>query len=107
MDLDKENVKSKIRELSSKIKDEEEEWIWESYELEIVELIIDYSIEHNIKIPLIDYELYGKDEKEDGLEESYDYFTPFTESIGEELLTNPRFKIHPEIKELVDCWNVE
>lgn len=103
----KENVKLKIRELSDKIKNEEEEWVWESYELEIVRLIIDYSIRQNIKIPLINYDLYGENEKENGLDESYDYFASFSEAIGEESLTNQRFKIHSEISELVDCWNIE
>lgn len=101
MNTDKENVKLKIRELSDKIKNEEEEWVWESYELEIARLIIDYSIQQNIKIPLINYDLYGKDEKENGLDESYDYFTSLSEAIGEESLTNQRFKIHPDIRELL------
>jgi len=107
MTIDKESAKSRIRELALKIKNEKEEWVWETYELEIARLTIDYSIQHDIKIPLIDYDLYGKNEKENELDESYNYFTPFSEAIGEEFLTNPRFRIHPEIKELVDCWNVE
>lgn len=107
MTTDKENIKLKIRELTDKIKNEEEDWIWERYELDIARLIIDYSIRHNIKIPLINYDLYGKEEKEDGMTESYDYFKPFTEATGEEHLTNPRFEIHPDIKELINCWNVE
>ena len=107
MNADKENVKLKIKELSVKIRNEDEDWIWESYELEIARLIIDYSIRNDIKIPLINFDLYGKDEKEDELDESYDYFNVFLEAIGEECLINPRFKIHPDIRELVDCWNVE
>ena len=50
MNSDKEIVKSKIRELASKIKDEVEEWLCESYELDITNLIIKYSICHTIKI---------------------------------------------------------
>jgi hypothetical protein len=107
MNTDKENVKEKIKELSRKIKEEEEDWIWENYEIDIAKLIIDYSILHNIKIQLINYDLYGKDEKEAELEESYDFWNPFFEAIGEEGLINPRFTLHPDIKELVDCWNVE
>jgi len=134
MTSDKEIVKAKIRELVSKIKDEEEEWLWESYELEIAGVIIDYSIRHDIKIPLINYELYGKvrpdppaekertilkrrklgdtdndkkNENEYLYRENHIYFDDFLEAIGEEGLTNPRFRIHPEIRELVDCWNVE
>ena len=138
MTRDKEIVKSKIRELASKIKGEEEVWLWESYELEIAVLIIDYSIRHNIVIPLIDYDLYSRRHEENENEEEeeklrqdiikgrikrktiqeierenkvdpcdYNYFEPFLEAIGEESLTNPRFRIHPEIRELVDCRNVE
>lgn len=133
MTSDKETVKSKIRELGCKIKDEEEEWLWESYELDIARLIIDYSIRHNIQIPLINYELYSKvrpeppihkenthlpkrqridsidNESEDEYlyRENHIFFNDFLEAIGEEGLTNPRFKIHPDIQELVDCWKVE
>jgi hypothetical protein len=134
MTTDKEIVKSKIRELASKIKDEEEEWLWESYELEIAILVIDYSIRNKIKIPLIDYDLYSKvrpepieekrkpilkrkqiddinnqdkDEDEYFYRENHIFFDHFLEAIGEEGLTNPRFLLHSDIRELVDCWNVE
>ena len=105
MNGDKENVKAQIQELSIKIENTDEEWEWESYELDIARIIIDYSIRHNIQIPLIKYDLYGKPDDEDG--EAYNYFTPFTEAIGEECFTNPRFVIHSDIRELVDCWKVE
>lgn len=135
MNADKEDVKSKIRELSSMIKSEEEEWLCESYEADIANLIIDYSIRHNIKIPLINYDLYNKvrpepieeerkttpkrrkiddineeenkDKDEYLYRENHIFFDDFLEAIGEEGLTNPRFRIHPDIRELVDCWNVE
>lgn len=136
MNSDKEIVKSKIRELASKIKDEEQEWLCESYELDIANLIIEYSIRHNIEIPLINYDLYRKvredsveeveniktfkrkkvddanNEEEEGekeylYRENHIYFDDFLEAIGEECLTNPRFKIHPDIREFVDCWNIE
>lgn len=135
MTSDKEIVKSKIRELSSKIRDEEEEWLCDCYEFEIANLVIEYSIRHNIAIPLINYELYGKVRPEQPIEdertpllrrkkigdtdsegkeedvylyrENQIYFDDFLEAIGEEGLTNPRFSIHPDIRELVDCWNVE
>jgi len=44
------------------------EWLCESYELDIANLIIKYSICHNIKIPLINYDLYRK-VREDSVEE--------------------------------------
>ena len=105
MNGDKENVKAQIKELSIKIENTDEEWEWEGYELDIARVIIDYSIRHNIEIPLIKYDLYNKPVDEDG--ELYDYFNPFCEAIGEVGLINPRFIIHPDIRELVDCWDVK
>ena len=62
MNTDKENVKDKIKDLSSQIRQAgEEEWEWMPYEWEIARLIIDYSIRHKIEIPLIKYDLYSKE----------------------------------------------
>jgi hypothetical protein len=131
MNTDKENIKDKIKDLSSQIRQAgEEEWEWMPYEWEIARLIIDYSIRHKIEIPLIKYDLYSKEREPieedqaskpirrrkldeiDLEEEVYRYreeqiyFDDFLEAIGEEGLTNPRFKIHPDIRELADCWQV-
>lgn len=126
---DKEETKQKIRELSEMIRntDDDDEWEWESYERSIGTLIVDYSIRHGITIPLIDYEKYKQlgmppiESQEDeprplkrrkidqpGEEDNsdYDFFEPFLEAIGEEGMKNPRFSIHPDIKELVNCWSV-
>lgn len=127
INTDKETVKKKISELSTKIKQEkEEEWLCESYELDIAQLIIDYSIRHSIEIPLINYDLYSKRNKDDDDKEvdlkpfrrikiddaekgktEYDYFNDFLEAIGEHHMTNPRFTLHPDIRELAESWNVE
>lgn len=127
--IDKEETKQKIRELSEKIKetDDDSEWEWESYERTIATLIVDYSIRHSITIPLIDYEKYKQlmnppivstdegsrpgnrkriDQPGEKDNSDYDFFEPFLEAIGEEGMKNPRFEIHPDIRDLVSCWNV-
>jgi hypothetical protein len=127
--IDKEETKQKIRELSEKIRnsDDDNEWLWESYESSIATLIIDYSIRHGIIIPLIDYAKYQQlgmppiESQEDAPRplkrrkvdqpgevdnSDYDFFQPFLEAIGEEGMKNPRFSIHPDIKDLVNCWSV-
>jgi hypothetical protein len=123
---DKEETKLKIKDLSLKIANTDEEWLWESYEMNIASLIVDYSIRHGINIPLIDYEKYQQlsfppveskevinrqltrkkvDQPGEVDNSDYNFFEPFLEAIGEEGMGNPRFTIHPDIKELVNCWN--
>lgn len=134
MNEDKEALKARIRLISKEIRElgDDEEAIAEALELDIAELIIEYSIRHNITIPLIDYAGYARrkelaeleeqeslkprikpfrrrkiDQPDDEpIEQPYDYFNDFLDAIGEEGLINPRFTLHPDIKELVECWDV-
>jgi hypothetical protein len=124
--MEKEIVKQEIRDLANKIKESEEEWEWESYEMDIAVLIIDYSIAHGIVIPVIDYDRYKAlfepikkvKEQEEGSSRrikidregdegnpEYNFMEDFFEAIGEETLINPRFELHPEIKELIESWS--
>lgn len=126
---DKGHVKAQIRALVQQIRDAgPSSFEWAPLEWEIAELVIDYSIRHDIRIPLIDYDAYMRREavqaaldkpREPGLllprkkvdcdesdtEEPYFYFDDFAEAIGEELLVNPRFTLHPDIRELVMVWD--
>lgn len=129
---DKEIVKTKIYELSNKIKAAEDDHLCELYEVQIADLIIEYSIRQGIEIPLIKYHLYSNQRassnEETGVRplirrkigepnsasddeyryrEDLAYFNDFLEAIGEDGLVNPRFKIHPEIRELVKRWRVD
>lgn len=125
---DKGHVKAQIRALVQQIRDAgPSSFEWAPLEWEIAELVIDYSIRHDIRIPLIDYDAYMRreavqaaldkprepgvlpgrwklDDDASGPEEPYFYFDDFSEAIGEECLVNPRFKLHPDIRELVACW---
>ncbi|MBN1184071.1 MAG: hypothetical protein JXB49_17385 [Bacteroidales bacterium] len=108
MKKDLEDTRAKIDQLFAliqKTKDEDEE-IWEGYEIEIARLIIDYSIRNNIIIPLIDYELYKEHFRDDNDEDQYDFWEPFNDAMLEENLKNPRFTLYPEIKYLASCWKV-
>ena len=106
--------------------------MYSPYEWDIVQLIIDYSIRHDIIIPVINYKLYARrkalqekqqreeeeaslrerpkpfrrrkiDQPGDESEPEYDYFEDFMEAIREEHMVNPRFRLHPDIQEFVDC----
>lgn len=121
--MEKELAKQKIRELAKKIKESKEDWECESYEMAIAVSIIDYSISHEIVIPLIDYEKYkalSEDEEverkmfgrrklrwEDEGNPEYNFMDDFFEAIVEETVTNPSYTLHPDIRELVECWKTE
>ena len=127
---DKEAVKAKIRALCDKIRKAGPSSIeWAPYEWDIAHLIVDYSIRHDIVIPLVDYERYKRrdavaenieklknekpvfgrrrkvDEPGEEIEEPYQCFDDFVEAAGECLSKNPRFTLHPDIAELVRCWD--
>lgn len=124
--MEKEEVKQKIRDLSKKLLDAEKDWEKDCYEMDLVVLIIDYAIDHQIQIPLVDYQKYKAlceppeeieetpkstkrrkiDQPGDEGEIEYNYMDDFFEAIGEKHLTNPRFTLPSEIQELVDCWSV-
>src|SRR5690606_32007266 len=102
---DKEDVKAKIRALAHQVRDAGPSSIeWAPLEWEIAELIIEYSIRHDIRIPLIDYDAYMRrdavqaaldkprepgtslprkkvDSEGAGPEEPYFYFDDFVEAI--------------------------
>lgn len=129
---DKEQVKAKIRALSLEIREARNSEEATPCEWEIAQLVIEYSIRHDIQIPLIDYKGYARRKElreqeeleaqkprpitlrrrkvdqpgEEETEQPYEYFDDFLEAIGEEAVINPRFKLHPDIKELVECWSV-
>ncbi len=132
MNEDKELVKAQIRRLSKEIREATCCEEASPCEWDIARLIIEYSMRHNIKIPLIDYERYARrnelieqqereaaeprtvmrrrrkvDEPDpENKEQPYEYFEDYLDAIGEECLINPRFRLHPDIKELVECWDV-
>lgn len=132
MNEDKETAKVQIRQLSKEIREATCSEEASPCEWEIARIIIEYSARHNIKIPLIDYVRYARrdelreqeeleaakprdvtkrrrkldEPEEEEREQPYEYFDDFLEAIGEEGLINPRFTLHPEIRELVECWEV-
>lgn len=127
---DKEAVKAQIRALCDKIRKAGPSSIeWAPHEWDIAKLIVDYSIRHDIVIPLVDYERYKRrdavaenieklknekpvfgrrrkvDEPGEETEEPYQCFDDFVEAAGESYSKNPRFTLHPDIAELVACWD--